>query len=321
MITIIKFENKYLKDATKLFINNYKILRKSNIELPQKYEDIDNVISMLSDVLKNNPSAVAIKDNNVVGYMTGFSNIQSFKGSAAGVYIPEWAHACIDTDEKEKIYLKLYSYLCNEWVNIKNYTHCITYFGNDSILKDLFHRLCFGLLVIDGLRPMESLNIGNIDNFKVRQAVKEDVLKIEELSKSLNKHLNDTPIFLNNKYKEKPIEELDKKFLSDNVITFVAEKDGEIVSCIRAMINEGPNSEIVQDEGTLGINFGYTIPDMRGSGIASKVLDELIKWGIDNDMKLCTVDFESQNVEAYNFWLRHFKPICYSAIRKLDDRI
>jgi hypothetical protein len=54
--------------------------------------------------------------------------------------------------------------------------------------------------------------------------------------------------------------------------------------------------------------------------LASNILGNVLNWGLKNNMKRCSVDFESANIEGRKFWLKHFNPVCYSAIRKLDDR-
>lgn len=317
MIEVKQMQMKHIEDTAKIFIKNYAAQRKKHKELPKKYGDIDVIMSMHKKIVASNPSAVAISNNKVVGYMCGYKDIQSFKGSNAGAYIPEWAHSSIDT-QKEKIYQKLYRYLAKEWVTDKCYTHAITYFGDDLTLKEFVYRFGFGMLVIDGLRPIEEINVEQLTNITIREICEEDLPDLKKLSKRLNEHLNNSPIFLNSFSDEEKIKE---KFFNGHVKAFVAEKDGKIVSCIRAMINKGPGCTIVQDIGTIGINFGYTDPDIRGTGVASHLLNKLLKWGITSDMKCCVVDFESQNIEGYNFWLRHFKPICYTAIRKVDDRI
>jgi len=321
MIQIKPFQKSHVEEAANIFIQNYKILQKEYKELPSKYEDRNIIIPMLEDIIISNPSAVAIENGRVIGYMTGFANIKEFKGSAMGVYIPEWGHSSLPIENREEIYYELYRSISNEWVSNKNYAHCITYYANDELLKDIFYQLSFGLLVIDGVMPLHKSEVSDMDGIVVREAIEKDISGIKELDQNINKHLNKAPIFLYNTCEEQSDEEVKNEFINDEVKTFVAEKQGEILSCIRGMIHKSPNARILQDQGTLGINFGYTKPNIRGFGLAAKVLAELINWGIDNDMKRCAVDFESQNREGARFWLKHFKPICYSAIRKVDDRV
>ncbi|WP_371806708.1 N-acetyltransferase family protein [Candidatus Lokiarchaeum ossiferum] len=321
MIEVFKFKPEHVVNAAKLFVEGYKRLGKTYLDLPSKYGDLYFVGSKLVNIIKENPSFVAVRNGELIGYLTGFANIPSLKGRSMGVYIPEWAHGSINTKDKEKIYSKLYSHLSKIWIAEKNYTHLITYYGEDVKLNAQFHKFGFGLLVIDGYRTLTPLKINDNPAFYIRQAKKEDLRILSHFNELIYKHLRDAPTFLYSSPSQKSLEEIEKNFLGSNRITFVAEHEGKIVSIIRAMLNEGPGCEVVQDTGTLGVNFGYTLPEMRGSGIASLVLNKLIEWGKKNDMKRCVVDFESQNIEAYNFWLRYFQPICYSGIRKIDDRI
>jgi GNAT superfamily N-acetyltransferase len=321
MLKILAFTDEYIKDAADIFADNYKLLREANPELPIKYEKPDAIVPALKNIIERNPSAVAMEGDRVLGYMTGYAGIKEYKGSALGVYIPEWGHSSLASDNKELIYYELYSYLSKQWVERKNYTHCITFYSKDSTLKELFYNLCFGLLVIDGLMPVQQIKTSEMDEVVIREAESRDFPGLSELDKSINAHLNKSPIFLYKPKAEADIEELKSEFFNDEVKTFIAEKQGKIVSCIRGMLGKGPNVDIVQDKDTLGIDFGYTSADMRGSGIATNVLAKLIEWGLNNGMKRCAVDFESQNREAAAFWLRHFKPICHSVIRKVDDRV
>lgn len=321
MIEIERFRNEHIMEAARLFTANFMLLRQEFDELPEKYENADTVASMLSRVATENPSAIAISNNRIVGYMTGISNIPNLKGSATGVYIPEWAHSSTDDKWREQVYYDLYTFLSKEWLSRECYTHIITYYATDNVIKNLFHDLCFGLLVVDGIRPLDKIEIKNIPSIINRQATEGDLQEIMELGKKLVDHLNDSPIFLNRRFRNESHEEHRKNFLGSTVKTLVAEQNGRIVSCIRALLDKGPGCDTLQGSGTLGLDFAYTSQEIRGLGVASNLLGELIEWGLSKNMSRCTVDFEAQNKEAKGFWLKHFTPICYSAIRKIDDRI
>lgn len=318
MIKIIQFQEKHIEDTAKLFITKYLAQRKKHRELPEKYADIDVIMSMHKKMVSNNPAVVALSNQRVVGYMSGYQNIQAYKGSSSGVYIPEWAHSSIEDEQKEKIYQKLYRHLAQSWIADRCYTHCLTYFADDLLLPKFLYSFGFGMLVIEGLRPIKELKVDQLSDITLREICIEDLPELKNLSKKLNIHLNSSPIFLNSLQSK---DDLTAKFFAKGIKAFVAENDGQIISCIRAMIDQGPGCTIVQDVGTLGVNFGYTDPNFRGTGVATHLLNELLKWGLANEMKCCVVDFESQNIEGANFWLRYFKPICYSVIRKVDDRI
>ncbi|MFX0064514.1 MAG: GNAT family N-acetyltransferase [Candidatus Hermodarchaeota archaeon] len=316
MLEIKPFHNEYVEEAANIFTMNYKLLREEYNELSSKYENLEIIKRMLREIIKENPSAVALTKNKVVGYLTGYSKIPKLKGSASGVYIPEWAHSSV-ISKKERIYSSLYKFLAKKWVHNGCYTHILTFFANDTILKELFYRLCFGLLVIDGIRSIKRLNVKEMNDITIREVTERDLPTLQRIEERLIGHLNDSPIFLNRAVKENTIEE----FLDDDVKTLVVEKDEKIRSCMRGTLNKSDGCDILQTQGTLGINFAYTDPKDRGLGLAAILLDELIKWGSLKNMHRCTVDYEAQNLEGTYFWMKYFNPICYSVLRKIDDRI
>lgn len=321
MIEIERFRNEHVRGAARVFTANFMLLRQEFAELPAKYENADIVASMLCRVTTEHPSAIAISNNRIVGYMTGISNIPNLKGSPTGVYIPEWAHSATNDRWREQVYYDLYTFLSKEWLSRECNTHIITYYAPDHVIQSLFHDLCFGLLVVDGIRPLDRIAIKNIPSIITREATEGDLPGIIELGKKLVDHLNASPIFLHRRFRCEPPEEQRKNFLGSTVKTMVAEQNGRIVSCLRALLDKGPGCDTLQDSGTLGFDFAYTIQEIRRLGVASNLLGALIDWGLSKNMRRCTVDFESQNKEAKEFWLKHFKPICYSAIRKIDDRV
>ena len=71
----------------------------------------------------------------------------------------------------------------------------------------------------------------------------------------------------------------------------------------------------------MGINFGFTDPGIRGTGVGAKILDKILEWGRSKGKTACAVDFESANVLGRSFWLHHFKAVCFSAIRFVDPKV
>lgn len=67
--------------------------------------------------------------------------------------------------------------------------------------------------------------------------------------------------------------------------------------------------------GTLNIMHAYTEPAWRGHGIAAALRAQAISAGRAQGYVRCAVDFESPNITAARFWIRHFRPVCYSVIR------
>jgi len=317
---ITQFQEKHIEDAAKLFVFNLKSLRNELNELPDRLENIMSVESLLNNIINKNPSVVAISEDKLVGYLTGWSNIENFYGSTYGAYSPEWSHSTIPGNEKKEIYHNLYTTLSAIWVSSECHNHLFQFFANDTILKETFFSYCYGLQLIDAIRSIEPIKSILSDDIIVREASEDDLIDLQKMSIQIIEHLNNPPIFLNRSVEKKSLKEIKKEFLNNDAISFVAEKNGQIVSCVRGKLHDG-NIETLKAKDTLAINFGYTYAEFRNNRIATEVLNGLLKWSASNNMARCTVDFESQNKEGMPFWLTHFKPVCFAVMRKIDDRI
>ena len=315
---IEKFKEKYIEDAAKLFQKNYSEIRKKYNYLPENFENIEIICSNLKKAISKNPSFVAIRSNQIIGYITGYSNIRELKGSFSGSYIPEWGNSAI-YDDREIIYENLYTTISRIWANNKNFTHIISFLVNTELINT-FSMLGFGMQVIDAIRNLDMIKTNRLPAYNIKRANESHISQLKEFHFFINRHLESPPIFLKRNTEKIGDEQIIKEFLSDDTITLIATINGEIISCIRGEKNYG-NIPILDKKGTFGINFGYTKIDYRKTGLASILLNEILEIAKNDGAVFCSVDFESQNIEGRSFWLEYFKPIVYSMMRKIDDRI
>lgn len=321
MISIKPFEEQHLEEAAGLFAANYRRLRRENELLPADFQDTEAVRAMLERIIQEHPGRVAIDGKRVVGYLTGFSEIPALKGLSSGAYVPVWAHGIEAPQDVRVVYPALYAEMSAEWVEQQCFSQVVSYFLPDHGLEGLLYGLGFGLFVIDGIRALSPLAVAKADDVEIRAAKESDLADLLVLNRKLARHLSGAPIFLKVDAGQETLEEARRRFLSQGMKAFVAAKDGGLISCIRGVLNKGPGCELLDVEGSLGINFAYTNTAVREQGIATRVLDELMKWGVVQGMERCVVDFEAANLAAKGFWLRHFQPICHSVIRRIDERI
>lgn len=78
---------------------------------------------------------------------------------------------------------------------------------------------------------------------------------------------------------------------------------------------------MVNGERRFAVNGAYVKTEYRGKGIAKLLLSTIIEWAIKERFVRCSVDFEAANLEACQFWLKYFQPVCRSMVRRLDERI
>ena len=71
---------------------------------------------------------------------------------------------------------------------------------------------------------------------------------------------------------------------------------------------------------TASILGAFTEPRVRGTGIGTALLDRALAWARASGHKRCAVDFEPQNISGTRFLLSHFQPVCYSLVRRVDER-
>jgi hypothetical protein len=321
VISVRPFEEKHLLEASRMFAAKYRALQPENGLLPVAFQDEALIQSRLERTIREHPGAVAIERKRVVGYLTGFSGIPALKGGSSGVYVPVWGHCVDNSMDIEAVYAALYSEMSAEWVRGQSYTHLLTYFVPEGTLEKLLFGLGFGLLVIDGIRALSALKVTKPDNIEFQEAQERDLTGLMRMDQQLADHLRGAPIFLNTSVGQDNHEQIRAKFLSEGKKTFVAKKDEEVIACIRGELNKGPGCDLFDVEGSLGIDFAYTNTAVRQKGMATRLLNELMMWGSEQGMTRCVVDFEAANLVAKGFWLKHFRPICHSVIRRLDERI
>lgn len=317
-MNIQPFEEKHIEEAATLFQSCYVDLKSKFTYLPVSFENVDLIAKHLKEISKDNPGFVAIRSNRLVGYIVGYSSIKNFKGSQNGAYVPEWGNAAIE-EEKELIYEELYKRMSQAWVDRKSYTHAISFIANKRTI-DVFSLLGFGLLVVDAVKDINPLNVKMTSEYRIETTTEKHIDELRELTNHLYEHINSPPIFVKNEKTIFSDLEIRKRYLSDNKITLIAIQNDKIVSCIKGQMNQG-NISIIDQEGTFGIDFGFTRNEYRKKNIAANLLNEIVTTAKNNGAKLISVDFETQNTEARRFWSKYFSPIVYSMMRKIDDRI
>jgi GNAT superfamily N-acetyltransferase len=323
MISIEPFAAEHIQDAAALFISGYQTQRAQTPYLPSKYAQVETVVALLEKIAESQPGVAAVSDGKLVGYLVGWVGIPDFKGISRGVYVPEWGHGAQTGPGKTRIYQSMYEKMSRTWVGDGCFTHAITFFASDSTLRELLFWSGFGLLVVDAIRDIDAGNLAETaapdPEIVIRAASVDDRKELARLDNALFTYLSRSPTFLYGDPKNAA--GIAEAFLGDDVISIVAERDGQLLACIRGTRQKEDGCTVVRDESVMGIDFGFTEPGVRGRGIGSRVLEEVLAWGRAEQKTGCAVDFESANVLGRAFWLNHFRAVCFSAIRHIDPRV
>jgi GNAT superfamily N-acetyltransferase len=205
------------------------------------------------------------------------------------------------------------------WVADRTFDHFVTLLAHDRDGVGAWQWLGFGYVVVDALRDLAPAGDAAAD-VEIRRAMLDDFGDGLALWIGLHGHLAAAPVFLVDGLKPAP--EWFRAWLGDPVnALWLAYRHGEAI----AALGLGPATDnactIIRDEKTTSIVNAFTCEEARGGGVATALLDRALTWARSEGYGRCAVDFEAMNIPAARFWLRHFRPVCYSLGRHVNEHI
>lgn len=312
-LQIAPLQGEHLESGASLFAARYETMRQLEPLLPADHGGPEHVLPRLRDLVNKHPGVVAMRGTQIVGFMAG-QVLPDWRGKRS-MYVPEWAHAVV-ADNGQEIHHALYAHLSRQWVADGSCQHVITMLANDRDALDASVWLGFGMLGADTVRNLEPVAEESSD-VRIRRATVTDVDSLMRLSLALQTHLRSEPVFL----VPSPLnrQALEGCLADPHNAVFLAERDNAAVACLR--VHAGAEIWILEDPGTATIRTTFTTEAHRGKGVCTALLNHALAWARDAGRVRCAVGFESANAFACRFWLRHFRPVCYSLIRNVDERL
>ena len=313
-LEIAPLRDEHFEDAAALATARYRALRERAPALPTRYEDVGSILPLLRDLAGQAPGVVAMRDGQLAGFLLGMV-LPEFRGKRS-VYSPEWANAARAEDSRE-IYREMYAHLSARWVADGCFTHLATLLALDGEAVNAWHWLGFGLAAVDAVRDLAPVQ-GSLADVVIRRAGLEDVEEAILLDLALHRHLAAAPIFLVDEHGE----EFYEPWLANSAnALWLANRGGETVGCMGLEPSSSNACYVIRDEKTISITSAFITESERSKGIGTALLNHSLDWARSLDYQRCAVDFEPQNIPAARFWLRHFQPVCYSLIRRVDERV
>ena len=286
MLKIIPLKEKHLEDAALLVSQRYTKLREQESHLPGSYAEVDNLLPLLRSILNASGAGVAaIRGEQLVGFLTGWQ-MPSFRGKRS-TYSPEWANAA-NLDDSQRIYEELYSHLAKVWVADQYVVHYISLFPNDPYALSAWNWMGFGMIAVDGLRGLDSIQGENVD-VDIRRAGLQDLEQVVELHEDLRRYMKESPIFL-------PTEKRDRTYYKEwlqnpDKVVWLAYLNGEPVAFMRLGPADDDVCTIIVDEKITSIYSAFTKEKARRGGIAIALLDHALKSARDSGYEGCAVSF------------------------------
>lgn len=191
----------------------------------------------------------------------------------------------------------------------------MTYF-DDDILKNSLYDLGFGSYVIDACQSTSITRHDIKQDYQITFASTADAEALTVFASFSNKYYMNSPIFLQrDKYTKDEIMQLIDK---NNVL--LAWDSAKIVGVLSFSINQGFHFEhlTTYDSAYIKGLGAYILPDYRGKGIGTALLDKAFAFCKEKGKTYMHVSFEFANPYAIQFWPKYFKPAIRSVKRTIN---
>jgi GNAT superfamily N-acetyltransferase len=310
---IAPLRKEYLSEAAALFVQNFQQQRQDIPDLPDTLADIDRIVDRLDRRTTACPGAAALIDGRLAGYMSWFL-VDHFRGTdRKGAYCPEWGHAAV-AGSKAEIYRALYRAAAAQWAAEGSKVHAITLLAGDLEAEKVWFWNGFGLTVVDAVRPIQPLNLPVPQGCTIRKADVSDAGVLSVLEAEHWKHYQEPPVLMQ---VGAPCSapEFTEFLSSPQNGAWLAYSGNVPAGYIRLQSSSDGACAVVSAGTTIAITGAYTRPLYRGKGLAPAVLDAALKDYAARGFERCSVDFESFNPEAVSFWMKYFRPVCFSLLR------
>ena len=307
---VVSLSREHLKEAAALFAAAYGVARQHQPSLPACHEDMAAILPKLQSLTDKEPGVASIRDGRLAGYLLG-QVLPSLRGRRA-VYIPEWAHAA-EGEGRREMYRSMYAGLSPRWIANGCFTHLITILAGDCEAVDAFFWLEFGLTAVDAIRDLGPVQ-RPLARVEILRAGPDDTQGVMALLDALEQHLPSGPVF------RPSAERLERETVQQRLAdplrpTWLAYRGGDLVACMHMQPGNPSAAYVINHEKTASIKAAFTKQCARRSGVGAALLDQAVDWARSAGYERCAVDFEPQNIPGTRFWLKHFRPVCYSMIR------
>ena len=256
------------------------------------------------------------QDGIILGYMV--EGYVWLDGDVKHIHIPVFGCGIAEGIDRQTILQKLFQRHADMAKDGLKLSYEIKLYECDKELITALVYEQFGFISLEGLKKVNKKDFEPTEGEYYVKFSKEEILKekdtILSIYHSLVKHLTESPVFYpgyeftDNVYME--------YILQEGTNLYVVMKADRIIGMIDASKNE--NSFVFAHLGVYDVGDLYIVPEYRGLGIASRLLqfaeNDLAQRGIEK----LHVEHGTANINARLFWDKHFKTMIYSLIREIN---
>lgn len=292
----------HLAAAAALLARRTSQWRQAEPLLPSAFERADGAARAIEAVLAGADASgvVAQHDGELVGYLVGVSRPD---WSVPNVWVA--AEGCAVADPG--IVAPMYAAAAQQWVEEGRFAHHVLVPAVDLPLREAWHRLDFG---IQHVHAAASLPVPPMtpDAVVVRRGRTSDASAVAPLDIQFAHHLNAAPVWSGVPVPsvEEARQEWLETFTQDDLVTFVAEVDGEVVGAAVGCGIEKSSAHTglagIPDAGMLA---WITVDEkQRGLGRSSALAAAVLDWLYQSGLRNAVTDWRAANIESSLAWRR-----------------
>lgn len=312
-LIITPLRQAHIESCSQLFVNKFTAFRETFPELPDLLTNQAIIKGKIDHLLDIGAGLVALQGDTPIGYLM-WVEVENFRNTdRKTAYLPEYAHGVVQPNGIN-IYQHLNHAAADQWFRDGCQAQAITLLANDPYLHDFWFWNGFGMTVVDAIRKVEPLPAKVSAALEICKATLDDVPGLVQIEIQHAQYYSQAPTLMVAPTPSDAIE-FTAILQNEHNTVWLALDQGQLVGYLRIEGISHGASNVVRVESNAAITGLFALPQSRGKGIGSALLQAAMEELDRQGYQTCSVDFESINPDASNFWLRYFKPFCYSLIR------
>ena len=298
--------------------------------LPAAYEDPLRAADLVREALSFCDGVAAVDDDGtLVGFLTSFESIPD-PNSPMARYAPERSslhlvhgHAVAGYADPGPTYAVLFAELAGRSLGQGILDHVVHVPISEPATEASWVALGFGRVTAVAVRDLAPLTRRPPEDVQIRVATPDELDIVDRLVDHEAVFHAGSPVFRPYRRHETAAAvraELASQLASDDHDFLIANRHGRDVGVVS--IGPGLGSPLYVPDGGAYIAATAVVPDERGSGAGSALVNAALVWARDHGHAAACLHFSTANSTSSSFWTGvGFTPVMTHLRRRVDDRI